>query len=139
MNIIPSVSIQTLGGILFFVAFIGSYILRKKHNAGSQEHIHYSYMIKTIWIFSILFLIGTLFSLILADHTAINKIVDGINTGNIPTEDAMMGSVLQFGMDNLMLFLIIFLPMIIYALYRFSKGLYFIRKNQIFKNPTGWL
>jgi len=139
MNFLPSIAIQTFGGIIFFVTFITTYMLRAKHDTKTDHYTHCSYIIKTIWIFSLLFTVGLIISIGAANHSAIINIVDAIQAGAIPTEQQMMEAVLQFGKDNLILFLILFLPMVIYLFYRFAKGLNIILKSKPAIALKGWL
>ena len=139
MNFVPSIAIQTIGGILFFVTFIATYILRAKFDKDSMHYAHCAYIIKTVWIFSLMFTVGIILSVATADHSAIMSIVNQINAGAIPTETATIGSIKKFGLDNIILFLIIFLPMIVYLLYRFGKGINIILKNKPTMNLEGWL
>ncbi|MEM7617816.1 MAG: hypothetical protein AAF244_00400, partial [Pseudomonadota bacterium] len=113
MNFIPSITVQTFGGLLFFVTFIATYFVRNRQEEGSSHFLHCAHIITTVWIFSLLFTIGIIISVGTADHSSIITLINNINTGIVPTELEMMNAIKQFGLDNLILFLIIFLPMVV--------------------------
>lgn len=139
MNFIPSISIQTFGGLLFFITFIATYLVRNTKEEESSHFVHCSYIITTVWIFSLLFTVGIIISIGIADHSSIMTLADNISVGIVPTELEMMQSIKKFGVDNLILFLIIFLPMVTYLFYRLTKGLNIILKYKPITLLKGWL
>lgn len=131
MNFIPSMVIQSWGGILFFISFIATYISKFKAEKGSIKHTHYSYIIKTIWIFSLFTFIGIVLAYALGDHTTINILTADFQSGRIPSNQEMTDALIKYGMENITLFLIIFLPIMLHVLYRLGNGLLLARSNKL--------
>jgi len=138
MNFIPSFTIQTIGGLLFFFLFILSYILKYNAKKESFEYAHYAYITKTIWIFSLFLTIGVLVAAVFADNSNIHELTANLMNGIILTEEQMIQKLVQYGMRNLLLFLLIFIPITLYFAYRLIKGAYYIQKDTPPANPKNW-
>lgn len=139
MNLLPIFSIATLGMFIFLVTFIANYILKFKADNQSADHGHYTYMAKTIWIFSFLVLIGLVLSYFIGDHTIVNNMIQSAQNGIMYTSEQMMGMTADYIKDNALLFGGYFLPVIFYLIYRMGRGLYESMTGQVIDNPKGWL
>ena len=90
LNFVPSIAAQTIGGVLFLMAFIMTYVLKYSTEKDTIDFAHYNYLTKTIWIFSFFTLIAIILSTMLADNTVINEMTTNIQSGVILTEEQMM-------------------------------------------------
>lgn len=139
MNLLPIFSIATLGMLLFLVTFIANYILKFKADKQNADHGHYTYMTKTIWIFSLLVLIGLVLSYFIGDHTIVQNMMKSAQSGIIYTSEQMMSMTADYIKDNALLFGGYFLPVTFYLIYRMGRGLYESMTGQVIDNPKGWL
>lgn len=130
MNFVPSIIIQSWGGILFLISFIATYIAKFGADKDSFQHAHYSYIIKTVWIFSFFSFFGILAAYFFGDHSIIHSLTADVQSGIIPTNDKIIDTLIEYGTHNIVLFLTLFVPIILYALYRLGKGLLLARNNQ---------
>ena len=137
-NFLPSMQIQTVGLIIFFVCFIGLYIARGTAKKASMMYSHGSYMIKSIWISSLFFLIGGVFAGVFGDHSIIDGIIDSITQGVVIAPDEMNNMMIEYAKSNFVVFLLSLLPSILYLLYRFVRGLRVAIKNSSINNPGSW-
>ena len=139
MNFIPSLTIQSWGGVLFLITFLVTYIFKFNTDKESFDYNHYSYITKTIWIFSLFSFIGIILAYLLGDHTLINQLVNDIKNGTIPTNQDIFDVTMAYGRQNILLFAVIFLPITFYLLYRLGKGVHLARQNKIIPNLKSWI
>jgi len=138
MNFAPSISIQSWGSVLFIITFIATYISKWTSKKESFKHAHYSYITKTIWIFSLLLTISTLLAYLFGDHTIIENMVQSAQTGQLLTNQSVIQAIIEYGKANLLIFITLFIPAVLYVLFRLSKGMHHARKNRT-PSTTSWL
>ena len=139
MNLLPIFSIATLGMLLFLITLIANYILKFSANKETFDYTHYAYMTKTIWIFSLLVLIGLVLSYFIGDHTIVHNMIQSAQSGVIYSSEQMMGMTADYIKDNMLLFGGYFLPVTFYLIYRMGRGLYESMTGQTIDNPKSWL
>jgi len=139
LNFMPSVMVQTIGGILFIATFIYTYIVRYRSKKETIENDHARYLIKTVWIFSLFTVIGIIIAYGLGDHSIIYQFMNDImQNGLIPAEDQIMQILIDYTQVNLVLFALIFLPITLYLFYRFAKGMRAAQRNKKPDNLNSW-
>jgi uncharacterized membrane protein len=135
---VPYFTIATMGLILFLVVFVIIYLYKSSLDKDSFDWAHCHYMTKTIWIFSLFALITIIAAYLLGDHSVINHFAERIANGHTPPKREMMLVLGAYSRDNLMLFVLLFIPVTIYLVYRLGKGAYKARKG-ILPNLKSWI
>ena len=137
-NFIPSASVQMIGGILFLVLLVMTYIWHAKAVKDGYRHTHMAYLIKSFWIGALFLVLGIVLAVLLADHSVINNAVDSIGTGQILTEDDINQILINYTRSNLGVFIITLCPSLLYLGYRFVKGALLANKEEAIQNLKSW-
>lgn len=143
---LPYGSAQGISAILVIVALVLGYILRDKEGAGSLVAHHATFVIRTIWIWSLFLMIGMIGAAFViyrqGDASAIDDMVNSIYGGMIPTEADIQAVSDRYIMDNYDLMVrtaIIWLaPAQVYALWRVVKGFSRAWSGYRLQSVKGW-
>lgn len=138
-NVIPSTMVQTFGLIVFIAAFIACYYLRHKSDNEGLTYNHMQFIIKSIWISSLILLIGMVAAYFLADHAIIHGAVNHVTAGNFLTEAQIENIIMDYMKENIFTFIFTLMPCLIYLIYRLSKGIVHGQKQQVIQNLKSWL
>ncbi len=138
-NIVPSSAVQTFGLILFIVIFAATYFYRNRSPSESLIHNHMQFIIKSIWISSLVFLVGMITAYFMADHTIVYQTYETIMNGVFLTQDQINGFVMDYMRANIFTFVITLMPSLIYLAYRLAKGILHARKGYIVLHSKNWL
>ena len=138
LNVVPNTAMASFGALLFIVLFIATYVQRARSKEKPVEYSHYQYIIKTIWIFSLFFLVGAITAYFLADHSIINNMTDLIMKGTMMTPEQMTSLTMDYARANKFVFGIIFIPITIHVFYRLGKCFFLARKNESIPNLKSW-
>jgi len=129
---IPS-SLFVIIGLLYL------YIERLWIKKASLTYNHSCFITKSIWISSLLFIIGAIIAGLLGDHTTITHLSTALTNGIAFDQDQLKSILLNYGQQNLWLFLACLTPSGFYLLYRLAKGIIYAAKNTLIPNPKNWL
>lgn len=143
---LPYGTAQGVSAILVIVALVLAYVLRDKQSPDSLVSHHATFVIRTIWIWSLFLMVGVVGAALVissqADMSAIDALMNRINAGNIPTEDDIRMASDTYMADNFDLMLrtaIIWLaPAQVYALWRVVKGFTRAWSGYRLQNVKGW-
>jgi uncharacterized membrane protein len=138
-NVIPSSTVQTFGLILFIIIFIATYIFRSKAKDKSFMHNHMHYIIKSIWISSLILIIGMIAAYFMADHSIIYNIMENAKNGLVLTQDQLNSILMNYMRANLLVFIVTLTPCLIYLAYRLSKGIVYAKGGYIVPNLKSWI
>ena len=139
LNFAPMHILQIFGSILFIAAFIALYIYRANSEKDDLVHNHMTFLIRTVWIASLLLGIGILAAAALADHSSLeNMMNDVMQTGIMPSHVEMQSLMLDYMRDNIGVLFLTLGPSLIYIIYRVGKGLTRALKGYRMPNPKGW-
>lgn len=134
---IPHMTIQTFSMIFALVAIIAFYIVRKNWAKNTSHYIEASFVIKSFWIWSAIYVVGMLVAGILisiyGDMTAMNEWAEKMMQGAVPDE-AELKRVTESYLDTNMaliikMTLLSIAPAQIYAIWRIKTGLTRILKQ----------
>lgn len=139
MNFIPYIIIQQFGFLLFITLFIATYIYKHQSDPDSLTKNHMIFIIRTIWIGSLILTVGIIAAGLLADNTIIHNTVDGVMNGVYFSETELNDILIEYTRQNLLVFAATILPSIGYLIYRFIKGAILANKNQLIPNLKHWL
>lgn len=139
MSFIPSSPLSTFGTILFVIIFIATYYYRRKSSAGEFTYTHMQFILKTIWISSLILIVGMAAAYLLANHTIIYQTYESIKGGLFLNEDQINGLIMDYFRANIFVFLLTLSPSLIYLGYRFIKGIIFAKNNQKIENLKSWI
>ena len=139
LNLIPIFSLASLGILLFLITFVANYILKYTAQKDMADYSHYAYMTKTIWIFSLLVLIGCGLAYFFGDHSIITNMIASAHAGVLLTSDQIMALSASYLKANALLFAGYFLPITFYLVYRMIKGAYESYTGDDIENPKSWL
>lgn len=128
---IPSTPMQGLSVVVDLIALVSAYLFRSKAQEDDLIWHHSTFVIRTIWIWSLFLVIGvigsSLFIQMNADMSAITDLINSVNSGTIPTEsdvDLTMQKFMETNHDMMLRTTIIWLaPAQVYAVWRVYKGL----------------
>ncbi len=128
---IPATSMQSISFLIDLIALLAAYGIRSKAKEDDLVWHHSTFVIRTIWIWSLFLLIGTIGSALMiqmkADMTAVDDLINSVNGGNIPTEtdvNLMMQKFMDTNFDMMFRTTIVWLaPAQVYAVWRVYKGL----------------
>ncbi|MCI5059872.1 MAG: hypothetical protein MRY79_02245 [Alphaproteobacteria bacterium] len=137
-NFIPSASVQMMGGLLFLLLLVMTYIWRAKSVKEGYRHTHMAYLIKSFWIGALFLIVGILLAVLLADHSVINAAVDSVGAGQFLTEDDINQILIDYTRRNLGVFIITLCPSLLYLGYRFVKGALLANKEEVIENFKNW-
>ena len=128
---IPLMTVQTFSMIFALVAIVAFYILRKNWAKDTQFYNEASFVIKSFWVWSAIYVVGMLVAGIListyGDMTVMNEWAESMMQGATPDE-AELKRVTQQYMDTNMgliikMTLLSIAPAQIYAIWRIKTGL----------------
>lgn len=128
---LPDASMQGISALLGLVALMAAYAIRSKAKEDDLVWHHSTFVIRTIWIWSLFLVIGMVGAALViqmnADMSAITDLVNSANSGIIPTEgdvDLTMQKFMDTNYDMMLRTTIIWLaPAQVYAVWRSYKGL----------------
>ena len=138
-NFIPVAAVQAVGGVLLLVLLVMAYIWRSGAVDGGYRHTHMCYLIRSFWIGSLFLVVGIVLAVLLADHSLIQGAVDGIAAGAYLEEEQINNILMQYTVDNLVVFALTLLPSLAYLAYRFLKGMVIANKEEPVTNIKSWL
>lgn len=139
LSILPSIVAQTFGFILFIVIFMATYYFRHKSDEKSLTHNHTQFIIKSIWVSSLVLLAGMGAAYLFGDHSIIYNAVDYVKAGNFFTESQLNNIIMNYMKENIFVFLFTLMPCLIYLIYRLCKGTVHAQKGQLIPNLKSWL
>lgn len=139
LNTVPVSIISSFGSLLFIVIFIATYVYKSKAPEDSLIHNHMRFIIKSIWVSSLILLVGMIASYLLADHTIIHQTYNTIMSGTYLTQEQIHGLIMDYMKANLFVFILTLTPCLIYLLYRLSKGILHARKGYIIPDLKSWM
>lgn len=144
MQVLPSSALQFFGALLFLAVLIMAYILRKKADDRSLIENHMTYIIRTIWIWSLCLMVAmvaaVLWIVTSGGHNILGSAVDDIMISGMMPSDAEMKAVFnRFLVHNMVALIVTLGPCIIYIAYRLSKGLSRALKGHRIGNVKSWL
>lgn len=137
-NFIPLDFVQMVGGILFLATIIAIYLTRWKNENASFKHNHMEYLIKTFWIGTLFLLIGIVISIIFADHTIINNVVDGIKNGIMFSQEELNIVLMNYAKENIIIFSLSIGPSLLYLFYRTIRGMIEAKNYNKIENIKSW-
>ena len=138
LNFMPHFTVQTVGGIMFIVAFIGAYIIRARFKFDEFIALHMRYIICQIWVLTLLLLIGMVIAVFVADNTQIEMLIRQINDGVYLDNNDLMRGVTAYALENWVLFAFLFVLPPLYALYKLGGGAYAAQKNRLPRRHDKW-
>lgn len=146
ISCIPHMSAQNVGLTGILVVLILSYIKRCFSEADSLEHHHLSYIIRTIWIYSLFAAIGILGAgwVIWSDgnNAAIDALTSMVEQGGMPNEADMHATVNAYLADNenlIMKSMILWMmPSLLYFILRIARGIGRGWNNYRVQNIYSW-
>ena len=147
LSFVPYGNVELVGFVLFFAAWIAAYVFRTRNkDEESLVNNHMTYIIRTVWIASLLLSLGFVFWLAwfyaAADHSAyqlmINQILQGAQVNEAEVEETLQGYI----QANLLLLIMISTltlgPGLFYFIYRMANGLSRAIKGYRIAKPKGW-
>lgn len=155
--LIPKVTFAIVGTTLLIILLIISYIIKKKHEDNSFSKNHSTFIIKSIWFGAFILpaltlTIAIIYLLPNYDPSAMSACAQQLNTYILSNPQNTDMSILyrfiypcmdNFMKDNgktlLISGFIAALPVIIYLIYRFTKGTIFAIKNKLITKPNNWI
>ena len=135
LGFVPILSFAVLSAVLFLVTLVYAYIIRNRATEHDLAHNHATYIIRTIWIVSLICLVtvalASVYMLSYYDPSALMGCVSGITAetvSNMAATNAKIAPCMdQFMEENRVVFYkagaIAIVPVVLYLLYRLSKGL----------------
>lgn len=130
LSCLPDVNMQNLSLVLGVLSLIAAYVVRQKAGLESLEGHHATFVIRTIWIWSLFFSLGLIGAGIAlsveGDMTPVDRFIEGAMNGAVPDEASMRGLMEEYFLVNrdLMIRLAILwlAPAQIYAVWRLARG-----------------
>jgi uncharacterized membrane protein len=128
---IPHMTVQTFSMIFALVSIITFYVMRKNWAKNTSHYTEASFVIKSFWIWSAIYVVGMLVAGIListyGDMTVMNEWAEKMMQGGVPDE-AELKHVTQEYLDTNMavivkMTLLSIAPAQIYAIWRIKTGL----------------
>jgi hypothetical protein len=143
---IPTMSAQNIGVTGILVIVLLAYLKRSFTEEDSLEHHHLSYIIRTIWIYTLFASIGMLGAgwrvWSEGNNAAIDTLTSMIEQGSPPTEADIDATVNTYLVDNhnlIMQSMIMWmLPSLLYFAWRIVRGLERGWKNYRVQNIYAW-
>ncbi len=144
---IPTYMAQNLCLSLILVTLILTYILRGMSKDDSLEHHHFTFIIRSIWIYSFFASIGMIGASWMvydkADSSAIDTLLDQVNSGAIPSMADLEAAEQRYLDTNMPLILesviLWMFPGLLYLLWRVARGSVRAFKNYRILNIYSWL
>jgi uncharacterized membrane protein len=139
-SFVPYMGIQSVASFMFLAVLIALYVYKARAEEDSLMHNHMVFLIRTIWISSLVFVLGLVAFYFLGDHFVPTQLAENISAGQtIPTEEDMRILTQQYLQDNLGILTVCFAPGIIYFVYRLSVGAARAIKGYRILNPRSWI
>lgn len=139
-SFVPYMGIAGICSIMFVVVFIALYVYRARAVEDDLLHNHTTYLIRSIWISSLLMIIGFPIFYVMGDHFVIEQMYQNVAAGHsIPTQNDLHLLSAQYMKDNVSAAIISFAPCVLYFLYRLLRGTERAIKGYRILNPRGWL
>lgn len=144
---VPHMMAQNVAAVGSLLILISAYIMESKHDKGSLEAHHSTYIIRTIWIWSAFLIISLIGAGIdvsgKADMSAIDALTANIMDGMIPTEAQMRATIQQCLDTNMGLILRTVVlwsaPAQLYGTWRCVRGMMRASKSYRIANAKSWL
>lgn len=147
LQAMPMVVAQGIGTLILFGAWVACGIVRRRSKPEGLAHNHMIYLSRTLWISSFLLIVGVALAgvwvLQEGDHSAIDRLANGIMNGSAPSEAALAAAGKDYFLTNFRLILEASLltigPGFAYFFYRTLRG--FLRAGRGYRmaDPKGWL
>ncbi|HNQ92629.1 MAG TPA: hypothetical protein PKI93_06830 [Alphaproteobacteria bacterium] len=142
----PHMTMQTVSAVVVFVALILAYFIRSREEEDHLVWHHATFVIRTIWIWSLFIVIGMVgagFTVqMTADMSAIDALTARIMEGMVPSEYDIEASTQAYLNTNYNLILTTTIawlaPAQVYALWRVYKGLSRAKDGYRVQNLRGW-
>ena len=147
LGFVPNMTAFMFSLALWLLVLIAAYIYRAKDKEDGLLRNHMTYLIGTIWIgtgFIVLASIaGGYWIWSQGDSTAFDAFATSLESGMVPSEDAMMDTMNDYYMANSALILKVSLftiaPAVLYFVYRIGNGFSRAWKGYRIANPKSWL
>lgn len=145
---LPNFSLQNIGYTLITIALIVAYVARARWPRNdSFEENHSTYIIRTIWMYSLIFLIGASIASWLiwqnANTTALDNLSNSILSGAFPTLETLDSSAQEYLSDNMDMMLKVtrvwICPSQLYLVWRILQGGGRAFKNYRVAHPKSWI
>lgn len=144
---IPNMDAQNIAMLGTLLLLIGAYVLRSKSAEDSLEAHHATFVIRSIWIWSFVFLLGMMGAGWMVfqngDNSAFDTLMSSIENGGVPTDADMEQTMQNYFNTNFPLILKTTLlwmaPAQIYAAWRIARGLSRGLKGYRIQNLRSWL
>lgn len=128
---IPHMAVQTFSMIFALVAIIAFYVMRKNWAKNTSHYIEASFVIKSFWVWSAIYVVGMLVAGIListyGDMTVMNEWAEKMMQGAVPDEAELKRVTEEYLDTNMALIvkmtLLSIAPAQIYAIWRIKTGL----------------
>ncbi|MAF68517.1 MAG: hypothetical protein CMH25_04145 [Micavibrio sp.] len=144
----PNATLQILAILGFLAVFIWCYLARSQAEKDSLVANHTTYLIRSIWIFSLLTTIGVIVCVIWLSFTVDPELIKSLSQGYIETmsqtgvpdysEDYM--ALIEQNLGGVLLAVLVTLgPSLIYLGYRLIKGARRGISGYRIDNPNAWL
>lgn len=147
LGFVPSMTAFLFSLVLWFLVLVAAYIYRAKDKQDGLLSNHMTYLIGTIWIGTsfivIASLVGGYWIWSQGDSTAFDNFTASLESGAVPSEDAMMNVLTDYYMTNnnliLKASLVTIAPAVLYFVYRIGNGFGRAYKGYRIANPKSWL
>ena len=144
----PNSTLQILAILAFLIAFIWCYLARSRADKNSLVANHATYLIRSIWIFSLLTTIGVILCVIWLGFTVDPELIKSLSRGYIETvsqtgtpnisEDYI--ALVEQNLSGVLLAVLITLgPSLVYLGYRLIKGARRGISGYRIDKPNAWL
>lgn len=146
LTCVPSYMAQNVGMAVILLSLIAAYIFRAGTADDSFIRHHMTFIIRTIWVYSglaVIGMIGASYQIMQqGDSSAINNLMDMATNGSIPTEDDMRAATQTYLDSNSgIIFKSIILwslPALIYLGWRLARGSARAYRNYRVANLQSW-
>lgn len=154
LTFMPHYTAAILTVFLFIALLAISYTMRATAKEGSLVKNHTTYIIRTIWVGSLISLVtlsvASFYLVNAVDHTPLlactDRLVALLNDGTEPdfktVGDQIEPCLIPYfnlnGKPLIIAAIVTIVPVLIYFIWRFITGLYKSTKGEIFANPKAW-
>lgn len=147
LQAMPMMVAQGIGTLILFGAWVATYIVRWRALPDGLARNHMTWLSRTLWISSLLLTIGIvlagLWVLREGDHSAIDRLSEGLLSGAPPSEASAIAAGREYFLTNYRLILKASLltmgPGFAYFFYRVLRGFMRAGRGYRMANPKSWL